>query len=78
MSEGPLAGRTMLMLGGEAATARSRTPEIVADAAYVVLTGRRTGEFLIDDEVLASVGVTDLSGYRLAASDDDLSMDIFL
>ena len=66
------------LLGGEAATARSRTPEIVADAAYVVLTSRRTGEFLIDDEVLASVGVTDLSGYRLAASDDDLAMDIFL
>jgi len=66
------------LLGGEEATARSRTPEIVADAAYVVLTGRRTGEFLIDDEVLASVGVTDLSAYRLAASEEDLAPDIFL
>jgi citronellol/citronellal dehydrogenase len=66
------------LLGGETATARSRTPEIVADAAYVVLTGRRTGEFLIDDEVLASVGVTDLSPYRLGASEDDLAPDIFL
>jgi citronellol/citronellal dehydrogenase len=66
------------LLGGKEATARSRTPEIVADAAYVVLTSRRTGEFLIDDEVLASVGVTDLSGYRLAASEADLAMDIFL
>jgi citronellol/citronellal dehydrogenase len=66
------------LLGGETATARSRTPEIVADAAYVVLTGRRTGEFLIDDEVLASVGVTDLSPYRLGASEEDLAPDIFL
>jgi citronellol/citronellal dehydrogenase len=66
------------LLGGEEATARSRTPEIVADAAYVVLIGRRTGEFLIDDEVLASVGVTDLSAYRLAASEEDLAPDIFL
>ena len=66
------------VLGGSAATSRSRTPEIVADAAYVVLTGRRSGEFLIDDEVLAEVGVTDFSQYRLAASDEDLAPDIFL
>jgi citronellol/citronellal dehydrogenase len=66
------------LLGGEAATSRSRTAEIVAEAAYVVLTGRRSGEFLIDDEVLAGAGVTDFSQYRLAASDEDLAPDIFL
>jgi citronellol/citronellal dehydrogenase len=66
------------LLGGTEATSRARTPEIVADAAYVVLTGRRTGEFLIDDEVLAGAGVTDLSQYRLAASEADLAPDIFL
>ncbi|GAA0932384.1 NAD(P)-dependent oxidoreductase [Kribbella koreensis] len=66
------------LLGGEAATSRSRTPEIVADAAYVVLTGRRSGEFLIDDEVLASVGVTDFSQYRTGATDAELAPDIFL
>jgi citronellol/citronellal dehydrogenase len=66
------------LLGGATATSRSRTPEIVADAAYVVLTGRRSGEFLIDDEVLAEVGVTDFSQYRLAATDEDLAPDIFL
>ncbi|MEV8377339.1 NAD(P)-dependent oxidoreductase [Kribbella sp. NPDC056861] len=67
------------LLGGTEATSRSRTPEIVADAAYVVLTGRRrTGEFLIDDEVLAEAGVTDLSPYQLAASEADLAPDIFL
>lgn len=66
------------LLGGAEATARSRTPEIVADAAYVVLTGRRTGEFLIDDEVLAEAGITDFSQYRLAASEADLAPDLFL
>ncbi|WP_343238329.1 NAD(P)-dependent oxidoreductase [Streptomyces sp. SID13031] len=66
------------LLGGPEAISRSRSPEIVADAAYVVLTGRRTGEFLIDDEVLAGAGVTDFSQYRLAASEEDLAQDIFL
>ena len=66
------------LLGGTAATSRSRTPDIVADAAYVVLTRRRTGEFLIDDEVLAEAGITDFSQYRLAASEADLAPDLFL
>jgi citronellol/citronellal dehydrogenase len=41
----------------------SRTDEIMADSAYVILTSKSantTGKFFIDDEVLASVGVTDL------------------
>jgi citronellol/citronellal dehydrogenase len=66
------------LLGGEEAAARSRTPEIVADAAYVVLTSAGTGEFLIDDEVLAGAGVTDLSSYRLAPTEADLAPDVFL
>ncbi|MGZ6880739.1 MAG: SDR family oxidoreductase, partial [Mycobacteriaceae bacterium] len=54
------------LLGGDDSMARSRTPEIVADAAHVVLTATAcatTGQALIDDEVLATSGVTDLSGY---------------
>jgi citronellol/citronellal dehydrogenase len=50
--------------------AEGRTPEIVADAAWHVLTAdsrRLTGRFLIDDEVLAAHGVTDLSGYAVRA-----------
>lgn len=53
-------------LMGEAILAGSRTPEIMADAAYAILTTpsrERTGQFLIDDEVLAAVGITDLEGY---------------
>ena len=45
----------------------SRTPEIMADSAYVVLTSdsrKTTDNFFMDDEVLASVGVTDLTKYR--------------
>ncbi|GAB2938696.1 NAD(P)-dependent oxidoreductase [Rhodococcus aerolatus] len=68
------------LLGGDDSMARSRTPEIVADAAHVVLTstGRSiTGQALLDDEVLAGVGVTDLSGYS-DGSQDQLVPDIFL
>jgi citronellol/citronellal dehydrogenase len=54
------------LLGGDETIRGSRTPEIMADAAYVILTKpsrQFTGHFCIDDETLASVGVTDLSKY---------------
>lgn len=42
----------------------SRAPEIMGDAAVAVLAGpRRTGQCLIDEQVLAEAGVTDLSVY---------------
>jgi citronellol/citronellal dehydrogenase len=70
------------LLGGDAAVAVSRTPEIVADAAYEIITRPSrecTGNTFIDDEVLAAAGITDLSGYRAGAgSEDDLAPDIFL
>jgi citronellol/citronellal dehydrogenase len=68
------------ILGGEAAMARSRRPEIVADAAHAILTRparTTTGNFFIDDEVLAEEGVTDLSGYAYV-HDADLLPDLFL
>jgi citronellol/citronellal dehydrogenase len=68
------------ILGGEAAMARSRRPEIVADAAYEILTRparETTGNFFIDDEVLAEAGVTDLSGYAYVQN-ADLLPDLFL
>ncbi|MDN5759823.1 MAG: NAD(P)-dependent oxidoreductase, partial [Tomitella sp.] len=49
------------LLGGDEVVARSRTPEIMADAAHAVLTRdprECSGRFLIDDEVLAEEGVT--------------------
>ncbi|MGH8222064.1 MAG: SDR family oxidoreductase [Woeseiaceae bacterium] len=56
------------LLGGDDMLRRSRKPEIVADAAQVILTRPSrefTGNFCIDDEVLESAGVTDLSGYAV-------------
>lgn len=56
------------LLGGEAAMRGSRKPEIMSDAAHWILTrppGTQSGGFLIDDDVLAESGVTDLSGYAV-------------
>lgn len=69
------------LLGGDEAMARSRRPEIMADAAHAILTRpsrEATGNAYIDDEVLAEAGITDLSPYRYGDSDDDLVPDIFL
>lgn len=68
------------LLGGDVAVRGSRKPEIMADAAHVVLThGSReaTGRFYIDDEVLASAGVTDLEQYAVTPG-APLMMDFFL
>jgi len=53
--------------GGEALEHGSRTPEIMADAAHVVVTRpsrERTGQLLIDEDVLREVGVTDFEPYQ--------------
>jgi citronellol/citronellal dehydrogenase len=57
------------LLGGEESIRGCRTPEIMADAAYLILTResrKYTGNFCIDDEVLASAGVTNLDGYAVS------------
>ena len=54
------------LLGGDDTMRGSRTAEIMADAAHVILTRKSTdfsGQFFVDDDVLASVGITDLSKY---------------
>jgi citronellol/citronellal dehydrogenase len=69
------------LLGGDAMVANSRTPDIYADAAYAVLTSparETTGNFFIDDEVLAARGVTDLDKYRVVPGDAELQLDLFL
>jgi citronellol/citronellal dehydrogenase len=70
----------MNLLGGEAAMAKSRTPEIMGDAAHAILARapmEQTGQQLIDDEVLAAIGVTDLSRYQ-QGDGSDLMLDLFL
>lgn len=54
------------MLTGPDSANHSRKPEIVADAAYAILTKDSktvTGNFFIDDEVLKSEGITDFKNY---------------
>ncbi|HZH24516.1 MAG TPA: SDR family oxidoreductase [Solirubrobacteraceae bacterium] len=67
------------LLGGDKAMAMSRTPEIVADAACVILERdprAASGNAYIDDEVLAVAGVCDLERYR--AGDGELALDLFV
>ena len=54
------------LLGGEAAMARARRPELYADAAYAVITRPSrdcTGNAFLCEDVLAAEGVTDLDRY---------------
>jgi citronellol/citronellal dehydrogenase len=69
------------LLGGEAAMARSRRPEIMADAAYAILlrpSRECTGNFFIDEDVLAEEGIDDLSGYRYGSGEQELALDLFV
>ena len=56
-------------LGGAAMLQRSRKPEIMADAAYLILNRSArecTGQFFIDDAVLSEAGVRDFDAYSVA------------
>ena len=60
------------LLGGEAVMRMSRTPAIMADAAYRIFqkpSRSFTGNFLIDDSFLAAEGVTDFEQYRVDPSE---------
>ena len=62
-------------------TAACRTPEILSDSAYVILTRNFkecTGNFFVDDEVLASEGITDLEKYSVVPGTKDFLLDFFL
>jgi citronellol/citronellal dehydrogenase len=56
------------LLGGEMLMKMSRTPDIIADAAYYILSKpstQCTGNTFIDEEVLANEGITDLDHYSV-------------
>jgi citronellol/citronellal dehydrogenase len=62
-------------------TAACRTPEILSDAAYIILNRNSkecTGNFFVDDEVLASEGITDLDKYSVVPGTKDFLLDFFL
>ena len=67
------------MLGGDAMMRRSRKPQIMADAAHVVLTKGidTSGKFFIDEDVLADAGVSDFGDYAVDPS-VELMTDFFL
>jgi len=68
------------LLGGDEVMKRSRTPEIIADAAHLILTRPArdfSGNFYIDDTLLAEAGVTDFDRYRVDPA-HDLQPDFFV
>jgi len=70
-------------LGGAPTVKAARQPSIMADAAWTLLTqpvDAASGRFFIDEDVLRSAGVNDLSGYRVDPDldDDKLLPDFFL
>ena len=67
------------LLGGDEMLARCRDPRIMADAAHAILSldpAGCTGNTFLDDELLAQIGVTDLSEY--AADGAELQLDLFV
>ena len=72
----------VMMGGGDSISAQCRTPEIMADAAYVILTKHSrefTGQFCVDEHILREAGVTDFSQYLApGATEDSLMPDFFL
>ncbi|HEY6954301.1 MAG TPA: NAD(P)-dependent oxidoreductase [Flavisolibacter sp.] len=68
------------LLGGDLLMQMSRTPQIVADAAYHILkraSTESTGNFFIDEDVLKEEGITDLQKYAVNPQ-QELMKDIFL
>jgi len=68
------------ILGGQPMLDRCRRPTIMADAAHAILvrpSRECTGHFFVDDEVLRSEGVSDLSPYA-DVDESELLPDFFL
>ena len=66
---------------GAELVSHSRTPAIMADAAYeIVIKPSRdyTGKFLIDDDVLEDAGVTDFSIYLNGGTEEQLALDFWV
>jgi len=70
-----------MLAGGEDAAIHCRTPDIMADAAYVMLTrdGKTfTGNFGIDEKILREEGMTDFSQYAAVPGTTEFMPDFFL
>ena len=67
--------------GGDQMLAVSRKPDIVADAAYEVLTTEGqalNGQTVIDEDLLRARGVADFAPYSMTGKDEGLAPDLFL
>jgi citronellol/citronellal dehydrogenase len=68
------------LLGGEDAVRQARKPDIMADAAHVILTKPSrefTGRFLLDEDLLRAEGMTDFSSYLMVPGVEPM-LDFFL
>jgi citronellol/citronellal dehydrogenase len=68
------------LIGGEALMEASRKPEIMADAAHVILTRPAqecSGNFFVDEDILRAAGVRDLEKYSMVPG-ANLAPDFFL
>jgi len=75
-----IATAAIKMIGGDEMLRHSRTPEILADAAYWILTQPArdcTGNFFLDDDVVRAAGLTDLDRYAVEPG-VDLVRDFFV
>ena len=71
----------MATMGEDAVRAQARSPRIMADAVHALVTrpaANCSGHFYTDEEVLRQEGVDDLSQYRLAAREEDLTPNFYL
>jgi len=77
-----VASTGMVVAMGEAVVrAQARSPQIMADAVHALVTrpaAACTGHFYTDEGILREEGVHDLSEYRLAASEEDLTPNFYL
>ncbi|HVT35248.1 MAG TPA: NAD(P)-dependent oxidoreductase [Nevskiaceae bacterium] len=76
-----IATAAVRMIGGDPILKQSRTPEIMADAAHVILSKPSrdfTGQFCIDDIVLHQAGVRDFSKYAAVPGTTKFAPDFFL
>jgi len=69
------------LLGGEMLMKLSRTPAIIADSVHFILqqpAAQYTGQFLLDEEVLAQAGITNLDAYAYIPGNQQFYPDLFI
>ncbi len=75
-----IATKAIELIGGPAMRAQCRSVDIMADAAFAILSRDAkscTGNFFIDDDVLREEGIDDLSGYAIDPT-QNLLQDFFI